>query len=372
LIVSVVLVACGVGGVNSNWPGLSADGSRVYIAYGPGVIAYDVETREQAWSFTPESGRAPFYAAPSVQDGLVIVGDYGESSSFSPEVNVNLYWLDDTRTGAQIAQATELSSGSVVASPLQVGDRIFVGTADNLVYAFDAESRQPSWSEPFETGHSIWGKPAYSNGLLFVNSLDKTVYAIDAETGVERWHQTLTGAIASAPVVNEDLVYVAGFDSQLHAFSLESGEEKWTVSAEDWIWGAPAYSQGMVYFADAKGNVYAVDGGSGEQAWTYPLGTPIQTSPVVLDGIVYIGAGDVDPETDEEIGTLTALTTVDGEPAQLWQETTPAPVYTTPVIVGDALVVAVPVDTLTLKFFDLGTGEKKWEDWTISPPGDSS
>lgn len=363
LVASIILVACGRTGINTNWPGLSTDGGMVYVAYGPGVIAYDAFTQEQAWQLHDEEGRAQFYAAPSIKDGRVIVGDYGASSSFSPRVNVSLYALPAEQSGIPVSlwKKEQLANGSIVASPLQVGDRVFVGTADNFVYALNANTGELLWPEPFETGDSIWGKPAFKDGLLVVNSLDKTVYGIDAESGSERWRRELGGALASAPVVNLNLVYVASFDRNLHALDLETGEEVWAAAAEDWIWSAPAYSDGVVYFADAKGNVFAVDGESGERMWVHPIDKPIQTSPVVVDDVIYVGS-EADGELSE--GLLTALAANGGD--VIWQKRIPAPLYTTPVVVDDVIVVAIQAESALLMAFDLENGD---EAWTIPQPG---
>lgn len=367
IVASYLLVACGARVANSNWPGLSTDGEKVYVAYGPGVIAYDVETQSQAWSYPSEVNRAlQFYAAPSVQDGRVVVGDFGASGGmFSPGVVVKLYALNDTRQGIPGALWTkdDLVSDRVVAPPLQVGDQLFVGTANNYLVAIDATSGEKQWE--FETGHSIWGQPAFKEGILFVSSLDKSIYALEAETGRLLWQTELGGALASSPVVNTDLVYVASFDKQLHALDIQTGQEKWAVAAQDWIWDSPAFADGIVYFADIKGNIFAVDGASGETLWSQQLNQPVQTSPVIVNDTVYIAAEGVAVNTGDETlqGTLTALDALDGR--QLWQKTAPAPLYTTPVVVDDTIIVALQNEAALLLAFDLETGGQQW---VFAPP----
>ncbi len=364
IIASYLLVACGGRTANTNWPGLSTDGEKVYVAYGPEVIAYDVETQSQAWSFPTEaSPTLQFFAAPSVQDGRVILGDFGASGGMlSPGVVVTLYALNDTGQGTPGSLWTngELVSDRVVAPPLQVGDQLFVGTANNFVMAIDATTGAKQWE--FEVGHSIWGQPAYKEGVLYVSSLDRSIYALDADTGNKLWQTELSGALASSPVVNTNLVYVASFDFQLHALDMQTGAEKWAAVAQDWIWDAPAFADEIVYFADIKGNVFAVDGVTGEQLWSQQLNLPVQTSPVVVGETVYIASGD-DSDAENPQGALTALEAATGN--QLWQQTAPAPLYTTPVVVGDSIIVAMQSESALLKAFDLETGSQQW---TYLPP----
>ena len=225
ILASYLLIACGGASTNSNWPGLSTDGKKVYVAYGPGVIAYDVAAQKQDWFFPQEANRAlQFFAAPSVEDGRIIFGDFGASGGMlSPGVVVTLYALDDSGQGlpTTLWAKNDLVSDRVVASPLQVGNQVFVGTANNFLLALDAETGDLQWK--FETGHSIWGKPAFKDGVLFVASMDKTIYALEAETGQELWRTGLGGALASSPVTNTDLVYVASFDGRLHALERQIG-----------------------------------------------------------------------------------------------------------------------------------------------------
>ncbi|MCP4428234.1 MAG: PQQ-binding-like beta-propeller repeat protein [Chloroflexi bacterium] len=364
IVASYLLVACGVQTGNTNWPGLSTDGQKVYVAYGPGVIAYDVETQSEIWSYPAESSPTlQFFAAPSLQDGRIILGDFGASGGMlSPGVVVTLYALNDTEQGTpgESWKNGELVNDRIVAPPLQVGDQLFVGTANNYLLSIDAASGAKQWE--FEAGHSIWGQPAYKDDVLYLSSLDKSIYALDAETGRELWQTELGGALASSPVVNTNLVYVASFDNKLHALDMQTGQEKWTAPAQDWIWDAPAFADGIVYFADIRGNVFAVDGVSGEQIWSQQLNLPVQTSPVVVDDTVYIASGD-DIEAENPQGALTALDVADGK--QRWQKTAPGPLYTTPVVVGDAIIVALQSEAALLVAFDLDTGG---QNWVYTPP----
>ncbi len=360
IIASYLFVACGVQTANTNWPGLSTDGEKVYVAYGPEVVAYDVESQSKTWSFPAETNPTlQFFAAPSVQDGRIILGDFGASGGMlSPGVVVTLYALNDTDQGVpgSIWTNGELVSDRVVAPPLQVGDQLFVGTANNFIMSIDATTGAKQWE--FEVGHSIWGQPAYKEGVLYLSSLDKSIYALEAETGQELWQTELSGALASSPVVNTDLVYVASFDNQLHALDIQTGQEKWAASAQDWIWDAPAFADGVVYFVDIQGNVYAVDGASGDQIWSQQLNLPVQTSPVVVGETVYIASGD-DLDAENPQGALTALNVADGK--QQWQKTAPGPLFTTPVVVGDSIIVALQSDQDLLIAFDLETGGQNWD-----------
>jgi outer membrane protein assembly factor BamB len=352
------LSACSGQIANTNWVGLSTDGDSVYLAFGPRVLAFDPDSQSQKWLYPAEAGAVQFYSAPSVQEDRVIFGDYGRAGGFfSPRVTVSIYAVQNDASGTpgELWINSESATDKIVAPPLQVDDKVFVGTADNHILALDAASGAELWD--VETQHAIWGQPSYQDGTLFVTSMDWTTYALDAETGDVRWQAPLGGALPSSPILGEGLVYISSFDGNVHALDLATGEMQWAAPALDWVWGAPALADGVLYYSDIQGNLYAADAQTGEQIWTQETNTSVQTSPVVVGERVYIGAQATGG--DAPTGSLTAYSTEDG--SQLWSQTTSAPLLATPVVVGDdTIVVGLQNADRLLIGFDLADGRELW------------
>jgi outer membrane protein assembly factor BamB len=324
------------------------------------VTAVNVESNEQLWSFPQgEGSSAPVYAPPTVVDGKVVFGDYGVSGGFfSPGKNVSVYSLDasdgslNSKTSPTAQDGTS-AQDRIVAPALVAGDRIFIGTADNLVFALDADTAQPVWLEPFKAAHSIWGKPAYIDGVIYVPSLGKTVYALDASDGSVIWEKGVEGSVSDQVVSNSDLVYVGSFDGHTYALDSQSGEIRWTAPAEpaSAIWGAPVYVDGVVYFADLDGNVFAVDGESGAELWSVSGAGYVVARPVAVDGMILIAsAGDPSAPPSERSGELIALDAESG--SEMWRRATDQPLFSTPVIAGDTIVVAQQDAQALLVYFD--------------------
>jgi len=361
IIISALLAGCTGQVANESWPGLSADGETVYVAYGPGVLAYNVEAQQSLWTFPAEPGGALlFFASPSVAGGRVVIGDYGASQGFlSPGIVAKVYALEGGQQGApELLWSDDVARDRIVAPPLQVDDRVFVGTADNMVLALNAETGAELWR--FSTGHSIWAQATYHEGVLYVASLDRHLYALDAESGTELWRAQLSGALSGKPMIDNGLIYVSSFDHQLHALDPESGQELWTADAADWIWSAPAVADGVLYFADSRGNVYAVEADSRRELWRAQAAGSVLTSPVFANGIVYVAS---EGDSEAEQGVLTAYDAGSGQ--ELWQQTTPAPLYTTPVIVNDEIIVALQSESTLLMAFELESGSQRW---SFAPP----
>jgi len=364
ILVSLFLAACGTGVANSSWPGLSADGNMVYVAFGPQVRAYDIVEKSEKWAFPAEpSGSRQFYAAPAVGPNQVIIGDYGQSGGFlSPGVKVTISALANNGDSAPTVEweDTGAAEDRIIAPPLQAGDRVYVGTADNHVLAFDAANGTQLWD--FETDHGIWGQPTYRDGVLYVTSLDKEVYALDAATGEPIWHHLLTGAVAGQASLDTDLVYVGSFDREIQAVSRESGDLVWQAPANEAVWAAPVQSGDLVYYVDLNGNLYAVDSQNGEPVWSKSLNNFVVATPLVMDKTVYVAlAGDPEVDPAARQGAVVALDALSG--TELWNEPTPAPVNTQPVSAAEAVVVAMQASSAEarLMVFDPLTGDTIWD-----------
>lgn len=363
-VAALFITGCGVNVANTNWPGLTADGDVAYVAFGTSVRAINVVEEEQVWSFPAEpQANRQFYAAPSVVENDVVVGDYGQSGGLlSPGIKVSVFGLEQDEGGTpNIAwtSAESLIKDRIIAPPLQVGDQVFVGTADNNVFALDAANGGAlDWQ--FETGHSIWGQSTYEDGVLYVSSLDKSLYALDATTGDMLWESATGGSISDRARLNGDLVYIASFDRMIHAVEKATGDVRWTADSVAAIWGAPAFEDGMVFYADLNGNVYAVDGETGQQIWSESFNNYTVAAPVVKDGVVYIAlAGSLDDEPDLRAGSLTALDAETGD--EIWRESTLAPIFTTPVFINENIVVAfVNEEILNLVVYDSEEGDELW------------
>ncbi len=376
MLASLVLTACGTRGVNGNWPGLAADDQFVYVSYGPGIAAYDVAEEREAWQYTPE-GTAPFFAPPSVEDGRIIIGDYGaQGGFFSPGNTYTLYNLSivDQRAISEGWQVADLVSDRYVGKALQVDGVAYIPSADYSVLAVDIESGEELWHFDTEEG-SVWGQPTYHDEIVYVTSLDRHVYALNANNGELIWSSNLDGAISAQALINPEanLIYVPSFDNKLHALNLDDGEEQWVAEATNWIWNAPAFVDDKLYYADSNGEVFAINALTGEQVWQTGIHNmivadgvvydepveikgAIQASPVFANDMLYIAS--VGNEETEE-GLIVALSAETGE--EIWQETTPAPLFATPVIVGDVVVVALQgEDGELLIAYNLESGGEEW------------
>ncbi len=377
VLASLTLVACAGAQANENWPGLSADDQFVYVSYGPGIVAYDVIEEREAWKYSPAESSAPIFAPPSVQDGRIVVGDYGQAGGlFSPgnKYNLNGLTVADQKAIAEEWILSDAVNDRYVGAALQVGDVAYVPNSDFVLLAVDTTTGEELWRFETEEG-AVWGQPTVHEGVLYITSLDRHAYALNADTGELIWSREVAGAVSAKALVNPDanLLYVPSFDNQLHALNLDDGQEVWSAEATNWVWNAPAFHDDVLYYADSNGEVFAVSATTGESIWqttvhgmkvaegiVYDPPTEIrgaiQASPVYANETIYIAS--VGNEETEE-GLIVALSAETGE--EIWQQTTPAPLFATPVVVGDVVVVGLHGEEGELLIgYDLESGDKAW------------
>ena len=362
ILAALTLAACAGQAQTQDWPGMTAEGDKVFVVYGPAVLAYDTVTQSVDWTYPSgeERSQLQFDAAPSVLNGRIVFGDYGQATSLiNPRQIVSIYGVSDPPGSPTDWKNSDLAEDKIIAPLLQEGDRAFVATGDSKLYSVDATNGQSLWTVPFVVENPIWGPMAYADGNIYAAAMDGNVYAVDAESGTQNGIWETDTSFPGGLTLDGDSLYAGGYDNKLHAFDKNSpGSEFWTLDTEAGIWGVPTVADGRVIFGDMNGNVYAVEADSGELLWQTAAPGPIVTSPAISDGVAYI-ASEGDPGSKEQKWFLTAFNIEDG--TQVWQQSPVVGIYTTPVVVGDSVIGVLfgGTDELLIAY-DKTSGTQQW------------
>jgi outer membrane protein assembly factor BamB len=364
VLTALFLSGCGARTV-SNWPALSSDGANIYLADGLQVYIVDtVEGREHSLNLNgtmtpvrfPQKANSSelFFGAPALTaDGQIIVGSITSKDH-------SLFSI--TPFSDQVPQGSETtyrqnwifiqSKGGWVAGPLVLNEMIYLGDSDGTLYAFTLKGDLKWTFEKPE--HGLWATPATDGTTLFVTSLDHFVYAINPQDGSELWSAELDGAILGTPAVSDGKLYVGTLSQSVYAIDAAQGSILWQKQVNGWMWGGPVIDQGTLYFGTiigqqgGGGTLYALNAADGSVAWTRDEAGAILASPLVLsDQIVY----------GTELGLVQSLDK-NGKP--LWQATlTDAQIYTSPLAVGDLIVIA-PMNNENFLYAYDHNGVQKW------------
>ncbi len=216
--------------------------------------------------------------------------------------------------------------GDGIASPIIVGDRVFVtamsGPETFAVYGIDFDSGKILWQTELPTGtlppitqpnsHAS-STPASDGQRVYVYVSTLGLLAFDAADGHEVWRYKLPlpaylmdwGAAVS-PIVYKDLV-IFDQDDDLNPYLLavdaKTGAKRWKTPRPEMLAG---YSVPVLCEAGGRtdlvvagsGKLKGYDPATGKELWTCnTLLRTIMTTPVVHDGVIYISVqsyGDTD------------------------------------------------------------------------------
>jgi outer membrane protein assembly factor BamB len=184
------------------------------------------------------------------------------------------------------------SLGVTETSPLIVGDRIYVGDYDGVVYCLRAVDGKTIWT--FQAGGDVKGAIAYDRGRGFFGAYDGRLYALRASDGKLLWTAESNrdwfgghGQFYSTPSVAYSRVYLGSTDDHVYSFGERSGKLRWSYRTGGFVYGSPAIWRGHVFVGSYDHRFYAFNAATGAVLWKFQADGRISGSATVVDGIVY-------------------------------------------------------------------------------------
>ena len=143
----------------------------------------------------------------------------------------------------------------------------------------------------FDTGGSIHSSPAVAYDTVYFGSADNKLYAVDANTGAKRWEFEAGSWIESSPAVVNGVVYFGSNDGNFYALDAYNGQKLWDFTTDYPVMSSPAVADGVVYFGSDDYYIYALDAETGKKLWDFKTNGLVKSPPIVANGIVYTGGG---------------------------------------------------------------------------------
>ncbi len=354
----LLLTGCTGAGAASSWPGYSVFEEKGYLSYGSQTFAIDLENGSLLWQYPSDEDRSTqVYAAPAIDDGLVVIGDYNGLLIGLDQNNGIKKWGFDGANDRYIGAA--LISDGMVYAP----------NSDHYMYALDNEGNL-QWK--FKADGPNWTKPLADANMIYLASMDHNFYAFDKEFSQNnlvnakdgsktllsnpKWSIDLGMAIVSGPVIEDGVVFVATIEGVLFAIDVKGEKLLWSFNdngALGAVWGTPVVIDDAIFVADEDGNIYAVSVLDGSAIWSSPFsagGKLVASGAAYQEGAVFA--------TDEgKIFTINlnkeakTITNIEN------------PIYSTINIVGEQIIFASASKESLLVAYDLnGFGI-----WTFLP-----
>ena len=356
LLGSILLSSCTGGVRGTTWPGLAADETTAYLSDLTYVYGVNLRDGKETWRFSDkDDSKAQFYATPVITpDGLVIIGSAaGEHILYA--LNPADLVANNDKQSPNIEWTFTGAGGSWVAAPLIVNDILFAPNSDGNLYVLNLNDGQSQKQavKVVELSGRLWAQPVTDGKRVYVTSLDHSVFGIDLET-YDYWHKDVNGAIPGSPAVGSDgMIYVGSLDSKLEQFDPATGEHKSVFTAKNWIWSTPSVDGDTIYFGDLSGNLYSFDTSTASLNWSVQPDGAITASIILQNGHLLVAT---------ESGNIYAIDKEDGH--TLWFEQIDdkdgaGKIYTTPVVVGENILVASLETEFYLASLD-SDGRKVW------------
>ncbi len=261
---------------NADWsqPGGSASKANGHLALG--------ETIAEAWSVSIGKGsnaERRLNAAPVVLGGRVFTMDTaGDVRAFDGKTG-RMEWQ------ARIAAATgkkKKNDNTAFGGGVSGGDgRVFATTGNGIVAAFDAATGKELWRKSVPT--PLRGAPTVTGNRLYMLTQDNQLYALAADSGDTLWNVSGTVEVASllgagAPAVGLDTVVVGFSSGELNALRAENGRTVWSdalartgrstaMAALSDIDASPVIDRGRVFAIGHGGRMAALELATGQRVW---------------------------------------------------------------------------------------------------------
>jgi outer membrane protein assembly factor BamB len=265
--------------------GLAADGGRLYVANGFGVVA----------ALEPQSGKViwqknlgvPVRAAPTAAgDRLFVITVQGRFYCLSGTDGAELWSARGLPQPASLMNSTSPAvSGDIVVVPYPSGD----------VMALKISDGTPVWSENLArtrqtsqlASMSDAARPAIDGGTVFAVGHAGRMVATQISTGERLWSINVPGT--QTPWVAGDTVYVVDTQGKLMALARGDGKTRWTAQLPDSkTWSGPVLAGGTLWLASNKGKVIGVDPASGTIGSQVDVGDPVYIAPIVAQGRMFV------------------------------------------------------------------------------------
>ncbi|USZ69325.1 PQQ-binding-like beta-propeller repeat protein [Halorussus salilacus] len=242
-----------------------------------GLYAVDRHTGDVRWTIRPDD----FVDTPPVVVGDLVL--------FVTRVGT-VYAVDTMEES--VAWTLSVGTRDAPLPPLAVdGCRLYLGTVGDGLYAIDVERGELSWDLSELASRAA---PAVADGIVYVGGADGVLYAVNAESESVEWKRDLGRAISMAsPAIASGTVFVGTADgdpgeerTRVRALDAETGDERWTAETEEYVKSSPAVADGVVYVA-ARERIFGFDAETGDELWTHEVHGGVSAPLSVADGTVY-------------------------------------------------------------------------------------
>ncbi len=141
-------------------------GDRVFVGtMGNQVLGINWSAGKRLWKYENPDKEFPFLSSAAVTEKIIVIGGRDKIvHALDPDTGQSL-WAFPTQ-------------GKIDASPVIVGDRVFVASTDGRLYSLTLRTGKETWR--FEAGSGIYASPAVGEGCIVIGTEDGILYCLAA------------------------------------------------------------------------------------------------------------------------------------------------------------------------------------------------
>ena len=223
------------------------DEQSLYVQSSGGLItAFDNETGLKRWAVQLGRHNQPSQACASNDDKVLVI------------TGTTLYALDKIK-GDLIWELALPNSAST--SPSVDNQRLYYGTLDGSVYAYDLKK--------IEELHNDNLLPQWTNIALL-------------------WRYKAADEITTQPISNDLTLNFASRDNSLYSLTAADRKLQWQFETDQAVSAPLGYSPGFIYLASEDFNVFCIKQDTGSVRWQFVAGLPIRKEVRVIGNNCYV------------------------------------------------------------------------------------
>ncbi len=274
--------------VNADWPQSGGNASKVggHLSL-PATISH-------AWTASIGKGSTKtrrLNAPPVVLDGRVYTMDTaGDVRAFDATTGAVLWTARITPAPVTVTtdgkhkrqKRVKANDNAAFGGGVGAADgRVFATSGYGIAAAFDAKTGAPLWQVKLSA--PLRGAPSIAGNRVYMLTSDNQLYALSADKGEQAW--TISGTVevagllgAGSPAIALDTVVVGFSSGELNALRAENGRTVWqdqlartgratALAALADIDGSPVIDRGRVFAIGHGGRMVALELASGQRLW---------------------------------------------------------------------------------------------------------
>ena len=160
--------------------------------------------------------------------------------------------------------------------PEDFSPTIFISSQNQFVYALDPQTGRKKWE--FLAGANVQASPLVMGDYVYIAAEDGKVFKLDAKRGAMVKTYTFGGQILATPYGEQkgkdgnDYIYVGCGDNNLYAYDVTADTLEWQFASGNTIYSSPTIYDTLVIFGSYDGKTYALDKEDGIKAWEFDAG----------------------------------------------------------------------------------------------------